>query len=123
MPLSWEFHDEKGHLRVHVDGEWQLQSVLKLIEEIGQECRARGYDRVFGDMSTVRGPVAELDRYLSGARVASILGATRLAVVIAPDAILTGFAANLAARRGGRLFATKDADEAAQWLFADETSG
>ena len=41
--------------------------------------------------------------------------ATRFAA--AADAVMTGFTANVAARRGGRLFSTKSIEEARQWLF------
>ena len=74
--------------------------------------------RVLLDARAVRGPLSELDRYLAGARIASVLQATRVAVLAAPDAVITRFGANVAARRGGQVFPTKDIDEARQWLFA-----
>ena len=118
MPLSWELVDEPDHLLARVEGEWQAQSLLKLIDAIGKRCHHHGFTRVLLDVRAVRGPLSELDRYLAGTRIASVLQTTRVAVLAAPDAVITRFGANVAARRGGYLFPTKDIDEARQWLFA-----
>ena len=118
MPLSWELVDEPDYLLARVEGEWQAQSLLKLIDAIGERCRYHGFSRVLLDARAVRGPLSETDRYLAGTRIASVLTSTRVAVLAAPDALITGFGANVAARRGGRVFPTKDIDEARQWLFA-----
>jgi hypothetical protein len=120
VALSWVFVDESDHLLVRVEGEWQVQSMLKLIDAMGGRCRDRGYSRVLVDARAVRGPLSEPDRYLAGARIASELKSTRVAVLAAPNATITGFGANVAARRGGQLYPTKDIDEARQWLFAPE---
>lgn len=90
-----------------------------MIEAIGRWCRERGYNRVLCDAREVTGPLSELDRYLSGTRVASVLQSIRFAVLAAPEALITRFGANVAARRGGHLYPTKDIDEARHWLFAD----
>jgi len=118
MPLSWELVDEPDHLLVRIEGDWQVQSMLKMIEAVGKRCRDRGFARVLLDARAVRGPLSETDRYLAGTRIASVLQSIRVAVLAAPDALITGFGANVAARRGGQLYPTKDIDEARQWLFA-----
>jgi len=117
MALSWHFDDRPDHLLVIVDGRWHIQSVLKLIDEIGRRCRERNHLRVLIDMRQAAGPASESDRYLSGVRVASALGQIKVATVIAESEFETGFAARVAERRGGRLFVTKDTEEARQWLF------
>lgn len=118
MALSWEFVDEPDLLFVRVEGEWLIRSTLELIESMGQRCQKGRYGRVLCDMRGVRGPMGELDRYLSGAHVASVLKSIKLALVAPLDAVITGFGANVAARRGGHLYSTKDIEEARQWLFA-----
>jgi hypothetical protein len=117
MALHWDFEDQPDHLFVRVDGQWQIQSVLKLIDAIAGRCRDGGHVRVLADCREMRGPVGELDRYLSGTHVASALGPIKLAVVVSADAVITRFGMNVAERRGGRLLSTKSFDEARQWLF------
>jgi hypothetical protein len=118
MPLTWTLEDQPDHLLVHLDGQWQLQSLLKMIDEAGRRCHERGYSRLLCDLRAVRGPLSETDRYLAGTRIAEVLKAVKVAAVVAADAVITGFAGKVAERRGGRLFVTKDIDEALQWLFA-----
>ncbi|MEK6373864.1 MAG: hypothetical protein AABO58_14355 [Acidobacteriota bacterium] len=89
-----------------------------MIDDIGWRCRDRGFARVLLDARGVRGPLGEPDRYLGGTRIASVLKAIKLAVLAPAEGLITGFAVKVAASRGGHLFATKDIDEARQWLFA-----
>ena len=118
MALSWVFEDREDHLVVRFDGEWLLPSMFRMLDEAAERCREVGYVRILCDFRNVRGTMAEMSKYLVGTRVAEVLKTIKLAAVVAPDAVVTGFAGNVAARRGGRLFATKSIDEALQWLFA-----
>ena len=118
MALSWQFDDRPDHLLVVVEGQWHIQSLLRMIDETGVRCRHRSYQRAVIDMREVVGLASEGDRYLAGVRVASALGSTKVAAILRHDAFMTSFAARVAARRGGRLFVTKDPEEARQWLFA-----
>ena len=117
MPLTWTFEDQPDHLLVRVDGQWQGQTILSMIDEAGRRCQDRGYTRILFDCRAVRGPLSESDRYLAGTRVAEVLKSAKVAVLAAPDTLITGFGQKVAERRGGRLFATKNIDEALQWLF------
>jgi hypothetical protein len=73
--------------------------------------------RILCDCRNVRGTLAEMSRYLLGARVAEVLKTIKIAALVAPDALVTGFAARVATRRGGRMLTTKSLEEAHQWLF------
>lgn len=118
MTLIWTLTDQPDCLAVEASGQWQIHSVLRLIGEIAERCHDRGYTRVFCDIRGVKGPQGSGDRYLAGARVASELGAIKVAVLAGQDAVITGFGVNVAANRGGRMLVTKDAAEARQWLFS-----
>lgn len=117
MPLSWDFDEDSDCLVAKVRGEWHIQSGLQLIDEMARQCRERGSTRILCDLREVRGPLGEADRYLAGTRVAAALKTLKLAVVAAPDAVVTNFAVNVAERRGGRMFTTKSLEEARRWLF------
>jgi hypothetical protein len=117
MALRWVFEDREDHLVVHLEGEWLLPSLFLMFDEIAERCREVGHVRVLCDCRNVRGTLAETTKYLVGVRVAEALKTIKLAAVVAPDAHVTGFAGNVAARRGGRLFTTKSLEEARQWLL------
>jgi len=118
MSLTWILSDQPDHLVVEASGEWQIQSVLRMIEAMAARCRERGLTRALCDLRGVRGPLGSIDRYLAGARVASTMRTVKLAVLAAPDAVVTGFGAAVAANRGAQMFVTKDEDEARRWLFS-----
>lgn len=117
MPLTWTFEDQSDHLLVRLDGQWQLPSLLKMIDEAARRCQERGYTRLLCDLRQVRGPLSESDRYLAGMRVAEVMKSVKVAAIAAADAVVTGFAGKVAERRGGRLFTTKSEEEALHWLF------
>ena len=117
MPLTWTLHDQPDHLLVRLEGQWQLQSLLRMIDEMSRRCQERGYMRVLCDLREVRGPLSESDRYLAGSRIAEVMKSTKVAAIAAADTVVTGFGMKVAERRGGRLFVTKNVDEALQWLF------
>ena len=117
MPLSWVFEDREDHLVVHLEGEWLLPSLFRMLDEIAERCREVGHVRVLCDFRNVRGTLAEMTRYLIGVRVAEVLKTIKLASLVAPDAHVTGFAMRVAERRGGHLLTTKSLEEAHQWLF------
>ena len=117
MALYWVFEERKDHLVVNLEGEWLLPSLFRMFDEVAERCREAGYARVLCDCRNVRGTLAETSKYLIGTRVAEALKAIKVAAVVAPDAHVTGFAGNVAARRGGRLLTTKSLEEARQWLF------
>jgi hypothetical protein len=112
------FEDREDHLVVYLEGEWLLPSLLRMFDEIAERCREVGHERILCDCRNVRGPLAEMSKYLIGARVAEVLKTKKLAAVVAPDAHVTGFAGNVAARRSGRLLTTKSLEAAREWLFA-----
>jgi hypothetical protein len=117
MSFTWTLEDQPDHLVVRVEGQWQIQSLFQMLDEIAARCREAGYARVLCDLREVRGPLAELSKYLAGARVAEVLKTVKIAALAGPQTMVTGFAAKVAASRGGRLFTTKSEDEARQWLF------
>lgn len=118
MPLRWTIEDQSDHLLVRVEGLWHIQPILKLIDLIAVRCREDGYSRVLCDCRALQSHFNEVDRFLAAVRVADRLGATQLAVLVAADAVVTPSAAKAAARRGGRVFVTRDPEEARRWLFA-----
>jgi len=117
MALSWVFEDREDHLVVCLEGEWLLPSLFRMLDETAERCREFGHVRVLCDFRNVRGTLAEMNKYLLGTHVAEALKTIKLAAVVAPDAHVTGFAGNVAARRGGRLLTTKSLEEARQWLL------
>ena len=117
MALDWVFEDREDHLVVRLEGEWLLPSLFRMFDEIAERCREAGYVRVLCDCRNVSGMLAETSKYLIGTRVAEALESIKLAAVVAPDAYVTGFAGDVAARRGGRLFTTKSLEEARRWLL------
>ena len=117
MALQWVLEDRQDYLLAQLDGEWLLPSLFRMLDEIAERCRENGYVRVLCDCRNVHGPLAEVSKYLLGTRVAEVLPTIKVAAVVAPDAVVTGFAGDVAARRGARLFTTKSLDDARQWLF------
>ena len=117
MALSWVFEDREDHLVVHLEGEWLLPSLFRMLDEADERCRDVGHVRILCDCRDVHGTLAETTKYLVGARIAEVLRTIKLVAVVAPDAHVTGFAGEVAARRGGRLLTTKSLEEAHQWLF------
>jgi hypothetical protein len=117
MALSWVFEDREDHLVVRLEGEWILPSLFRMLDETAERCREFGHLRVLCDFRNVHGTLAEMTKYLIGARVAEVLKTIKVASLVAPDAHVTGFAPEVAARRGGRLFTTKSLEDARQWLF------
>ncbi|HYM62953.1 MAG TPA: hypothetical protein VEZ11_18850 [Thermoanaerobaculia bacterium] len=123
MPLTWEIEDTPDHLLARVEGSWQIRTLLQLIDEMGRRARLGGHSRIFCDCREVTGMLGEIDRYLAGSHGAYTLGATKLVALVHPDSVVNEFAMKAAARRGGRLFTTKDPEVAREWLFAEEAKG
>lgn len=117
MALHWVLEDRSDYLLVELEGEWLLPALFQMFDEIAGRCREAGYVRALCDCRNVHGPLAEVSKYLLGTRIAEVLQAIKVAAVVAPDAVVTGFAGDVAARRGARLFVTKSLDDARQWLF------
>lgn len=117
MALHWVFEDRQDHLLVHLEGEWLLPALFQMFDEIAERCRDAGYTRALCDCRNVHGPLAEVSKFLLGTRMAEVLPAIKVAAVVEPDAHVTGFAGDVAARRGARLFTTKSIDDALQWLL------
>ena len=118
MPLTWTIEDQPDHLVVRGDGDWHLQRIFQILDAVAARCRETGYARVLFDARNVHGPLSEISRYAAAARVAEVLKSVKLAVLAAPDAVITGLGVQVAASRGGKLFVTKSEDEARQWLLA-----
>ena len=114
--MQWTFEDAPDHLLITVEGDFLLQPVLRLLDEIRQECRSRGYDRVLVDCRTMGGLVSEGDKFVFGSRLAERLGAVRVAAVFSPGVTITGFAMRVAARRGGKFFGTTEMNDALRYL-------
>ena|SRR5689334_19200987 len=118
MSLTWKLEDQPDHLVVRAEGDWHLQGVFRMLDEIAGRCRDKGYGRVLVDARNVHGPLAEMTRYAAGARVAEVLRGVKVAVLANPATVITGFGVRVAENRGGQMLATKSEDEARQWLFA-----
>ena len=119
--MQWLVEDAPDHLLVTVRGDWVLSEVLKLLDEVGQMCRTRGYDRVLVDCRSLRGLMTEGDKFVAGSRLAERFGKTRVAAVFWQGAPITGFAGKVAERRGGNFFATEDMSEALRYLDGEHS--
>ena len=121
MTWHWQIEEQPDHLLVRVEGEWQMQRLLKMLDEVSVVCRQLGYLSVLIDCREVRGHLSEADRYLSGTRMAEKFGKIRLAALLSKDAAMTKFAERVAVARGAAVLVTKDPDEAQRWLRGDRS--
>ena len=117
--MQWTIDEAPEQLQVRVEGEFILSSALKMFDEVERVCRARGCDRVLLDLREASGLIAEDEKFLSASRVAQRFGSARVAAVFSSGPRITGFAGNVAARRGGNLFVTDDINEAQSFLAGD----
>ena len=114
--MQWTIEDAPDHLLVTIEGDWILSSVLTMLDEVGRECRGRGYQRVLLDCRGVGGLVTEGDKFVAGSRLAERFGSTRVAGLFSPAVRITGFGGKVAAKRGGKFFATADMNDALRYL-------
>jgi len=114
--VQWTIEEEPDYLRVAVEGEFVLSAALKMFDEAERVSRAGGYERILIDCRAAAGLIAEDEKFLAGTRVAQRFGSARVAAVFSPGPRITGFAGNVAARRGGNLFVTDDVKEAESFL-------
>ena len=114
--MHWTIEDAPDPLFVRVEGEFVLSSALKMFDEVERVCRARGSERILIDWRAASGLIAEDDKFLGGTRIAERFGSARIAMVFSAGLRITGFAGNVAARRGGNLFVTDDIAEAESYL-------
>ena len=114
--MHWIIDDVPGHLLVTVEGEWLVRQALQMFDEVERICRARGCERGLLDFRASTGLVSESEKFLAGSDVAHRFEAARVAAVFSPGARITGFAENVAARRGGSLLVTDDMTEAERYL-------
>ena len=119
--MQWTIEEAPDRLIVIVDGEFVLSTALKMVDEVERVGRARGYDRILIDCRTAAGLIAEDDKFLTGTRIAQRFGSARVAVVFSPGPRITGFAGNVAARRGGSLLVTDDINEALRYLAGEDS--
>src|SRR5437773_8841848 len=99
MTWHWQIEEQPDHLLVRVEGEWQMQRLLKMLDEVSMVCRQLGYLSVLIDCREVRGHLSEPDRYLAGIRMAEKFGKIRLAALLGRDAAMTKFAERVAVAR------------------------
>jgi len=118
--VQWTIEEAPDQLLVRIEGVWVLPLALKMFDEVERVCRERGYARILLDCREAEGLIAEDDKFLAGSRVAQRFGSARIAAVFSPGTRITGFAGNVAARRGGELFVTDDMAEAQRYLAGEE---
>ena len=116
LPMTWSFEDHDRYVYVSCHGTWHLRSVLRLIDETRRRLVSGDRDRVLLDMAAIRGPAPDLDRYITGVRLAKVIGNARVAIVAAPEILVTRFGTTVANQRGGRMMITTHVDEADRWL-------
>jgi hypothetical protein len=116
MTLSIEHQIRDGYVRFDVAGSWSLSEIFRLIDLVRKETDAAAVDRALVDLREVPGPIAEMDRFFAGQRVAAVLkNHIRLAVVARAEYI-NKFGENVAVNRGAQMAVMSSEEHAMTWL-------
>ena len=115
-PLA-EYLDEEGFLSVRVLAPWTADHAKGIIDQAKKEAVAKGYNRIFVDVTNWTKPDTELTRFLSGEYLAGQLGRPFRVVALANAEGINRFAENTAVNRGADFRVFSDRPSAMEWLL------
>ena len=118
MNLSLDIHDGSGYLACTATGKWITEELKQFIDALSTDLGKGGYTRLLADLSGVKGPPPEMDRYYIGEYIASVLRGIKVAIVY-QKVYTNTFFEDTAVNRGAYLKVFPDKDSARKWLMED----
>jgi hypothetical protein len=119
MALDFSIHEEPGYLVINVTGTFEVGELKKMIKSLMIDSEKRGYNRALFDISGVKGPIKQFDRFLIGQHAAEHWRpGLRVAVVYRAEDI-NRFAEGVATSRGANLRVVADVQSGLHWLMED----
>ena len=116
--MEVQFEDARAFLVARVSGAFSLQAMLRVVEKIAAEARARGAQRVLLESLSVTGDIPDIDRYDLGKRAAEMLLHVERVAILRPAHLNTSLGIDVARNRGLDVRAFPDTKTAEDWLNA-----
>jgi hypothetical protein len=118
MKLSIDIQGDPGCLVCTVTGKWVTEELKTFIDTISCKMKTLGYKKILAEMSSVKGPPPEMDRFFMGEYVASVLRGAKVAIVY-KKIYANRFFEDTAVNRGASVMVFPDRETALQWLMSD----
>jgi len=106
-------------LRVMASGEYSLDDLYSLIEQIRTEADKAVRRMVLIDARGILGDISDADQFFAGRKIAEIFGSRLKTVVIRNNHSDTKLGEAVAVSRGARFLVTESEEEALDWLLTD----
>jgi hypothetical protein len=106
-------------LRITASGEYSLDDLYALIEQIRTEADKAVHNVVLVDARGILGEMSDADQFFAGRKVAEMFGSRIKVAVIRNDHAETKLGEAVAVSRGARFLITNSEEEALNWLLAD----
>src|SRR4030095_6920168 len=94
----------------------RLKITAAIFQDIVDACRSQKLNKVLVDLRMVQTGLSIFDRYKAGIYIATIIGPRIKVAVVAPDALITHVAENVAVNRYGKLKVYVELEQALDWL-------
>jgi hypothetical protein len=120
--LKYEVQDLASHTNMKVEGEYELDAFIELINEVNSVGLRSESKRVICDIRLVQYmQPSDTDRFRMGTALAETIGSSKVyvACLAAPESI-NHFVELVANNRGAQFKIFSCADAARQWLLEDE---
>ena len=108
-----------GFLRVTASGEYSLDDLYALVEQIRAEADKSVQHSVLVDARGILGEMSDADQFFAGRKVAEMFGSRIKVAVIGNDHTETKLGEAVAVSRGARFLITDSEEKALNWLLAD----
>lgn len=121
MALHVEYQNKDEHLEVQVEGEWILEDIENLIDEIKQRAIKGSFEKILIDARELKAPTqnAYMTRFYTGQQISKVLRPPMRVAAVSKSEIMAG-ETEMAARNRGAIFVVfTDVQDAINWLLQD----